>query len=33
MVPEHAFGSLDDPERPVFEDLDAAERWVASRLC
>jgi hypothetical protein len=30
---EHAFGSLDDPERPVFEDLDAAERWVASRLC
>jgi len=29
---EHAFGSLDDRKQPVFEDLDAAERWVVSRL-
>ena len=29
---EHAFGSLGHCEQPVFEDLHAAERWVASRL-
>jgi len=29
---EHAFGSLEDRKQPVFEDLDAAERWVVSRL-
>ena len=29
---EHGFGALDQPDHPVFDDLDAAEDWISSRL-
>ena len=29
---EHGFGPLDTPEQPLFEDLGAAERWIAGQV-
>ena len=29
---EKGFGALDLPEPPAFENLDAAQEWIASRL-
>jgi hypothetical protein len=29
---EHGFGRLSDCEQPVFDDLDAAERWIVAHL-
>src|ERR1051325_7159453 len=29
---EQGFGALDEPDHPVFDDLDAAENWISSRL-
>ena len=29
---EHAFGSLDKNDQPIFDDLEAAESWITARL-
>ena len=29
---EHGFGRLDGPTHPVFETIDAAQRWIETRL-